>query len=82
MKPRTTDPLENYLKEVASVQPLSKDEENVLFKQASVGNAESATRKLIESKLALVVAIAERYSSSGVPMLHFSGRQLRFDEGC
>ena len=65
------DPLKVYLRELANIQPLTKDEESKLCRQ--LGNQdeqpELAARRLIESKLSLVVTIAERHSSSGVPML-------------
>ena len=71
MTSQTNDPIEFYLSEVAKSTPLTKDEENALFEQLRRGDDkdEAAARKLIESKLALVVDIAKRYSSSGMPML-------------
>lgn len=70
MAARNDDPVEVYLDEVARAQPLSADEENTLFEQIRRGDdAELAERKLIESKLALVVDIARRYSSSGLPII-------------
>lgn len=64
------DPVEVYLREVARAQPLTADEENSLFEQVRRDDdPESAKRTLIESKLALVVDIAKRYSSSGLPMI-------------
>jgi RNA polymerase primary sigma factor len=67
----TDDPVEFYLSEVAKFPPLTKDEENELFEQLRRGHDpdEAAERKLIERKLALVVHIAKRYLSSGMPML-------------
>ena len=68
------DPVAMYLREVASVGPLPKEEETELFRQ--LGNSgkwderqENVARRLIESQLALVVSIAERHSSSGLSML-------------
>jgi RNA polymerase primary sigma factor len=67
----TDDPVEFYRREVANVPLLTKDEEKALFEQLRRGGDqdETAERKLIESKLALVFEIATRYSSSGMPML-------------
>ena len=70
MTSQPDDPLEVYLREVGKVPALTKDQESVLFEQVRRGNqAEVAERRLVESKLALVVEIATRYSSSGMPML-------------
>ena len=70
MAARNDDPVEVYLHEVAKAQPLTADEENSLFEQVRRDDdPESAKRTLIESKLALVVDIAKRYSSSGLPII-------------
>ena len=68
------DPVAMYIREAASVEPLSKAEESELFQRLGrSGNwddeAENAARRLIESHLRLVVTIAERHSSCGVPLL-------------
>jgi RNA polymerase primary sigma factor len=68
------DPVAVYLREVASIDPLSQGEETELFQLLGHSGtwdekAETAARRLIESQLRLVVAIAERHSSSGMPML-------------
>jgi len=65
------DPLEIYVRELATIQPLTKDEESKLCQQLRNQDeqAELAARRLIESKLSLVVSVAERHSSSGIPML-------------
>jgi DNA-directed RNA polymerase sigma subunit (sigma70/sigma32) len=65
------DPVAFYLREVANVPPLPKDGEAELFRQLGhSGNwseqQENVARRLIESQLALVVAIAERHLSSGI----------------
>jgi DNA-directed RNA polymerase sigma subunit (sigma70/sigma32) len=68
----TNDPVEMYLREVASSQPLSTAEELTLCQEAKSPDetrAELAKRRLIESRLPLVVTIAERHSSAGIPML-------------
>jgi RNA polymerase primary sigma factor len=65
------DPLKSYLRELATVQPLTSDEGSELLKQMRLGSgrAEYAEKRLIEANLSLVVAIAERFRSSGCPML-------------
>ena len=65
------DPVTVYLRELAAVPPLSKEEEAHLFHEcAQTGEqAEIAKRRLLESRLPLVLPIAERYSSSGLSML-------------
>ena len=65
------DPLKVYLRELGSVQPLTKDEETDLLQQwrRQDEQAESAGKRLIKAKLSLVVSIAERHSCTGVHML-------------
>ncbi len=68
------DPITWYLRELESIEPLTRDEEAALFRQLAGSGSwdekqESAARRLIESQLALVVSIAEKHSSSGIPML-------------
>jgi RNA polymerase primary sigma factor len=68
------DPVAMYLREVANVQPLTRYEEAALFKELSHldrrdPQRELAARRLIEGHLHAVLDIAEKYSSSGVPML-------------
>ena len=64
-------PLQVYLREVATIQPLAKDEEHDLLRhvQAQDEMAESATKRLIEGNLYLVVSVVEKYSSAGLSML-------------
>jgi len=66
------DPLSWYLRELSSIQPLPEEEKDDLLQLARGQDerAESASRRLIESKLSLVVSIAERYSSSGIDVLN------------
>jgi DNA-directed RNA polymerase sigma subunit (sigma70/sigma32) len=68
---QNNDPLKHYLRELSTFQLLTKNEENELRLQARNNGdlAERAKRRLIESKLGLVVAISERYVSSGRPIL-------------
>jgi DNA-directed RNA polymerase sigma subunit (sigma70/sigma32) len=69
------DPVAMYLREVASVEPLTAAEEAELFRRLGAsddwqGDTEDAARRVIESHLRLVVSIAERYAaSSAVPLL-------------
>ena len=65
------DPLTWYLRELSSIQPLTEEEEADLLQHTRGHDerAELASRRLIESKLPLVVAIAERYSSPGIDVL-------------
>lgn len=69
------DPVTLYLREAASVQPLTTAEEAEIFRQLGTtdewhGDTEDAARRVIESYLCLVVSIAERHAaSSGVSVL-------------
>jgi len=65
------DPLKFYLRELATVAPLTSNEATGLLKQMRSGSdrAEQAEKRLIEANLSLVVAIAERFGSHGCPML-------------
>jgi DNA-directed RNA polymerase sigma subunit (sigma70/sigma32) len=68
------DPVAVYIGEVASVKPLSKDEEATLLRELGGSGdwdhaRENVARRLIESHLAQVVSIAQEHSASGVPML-------------
>jgi DNA-directed RNA polymerase sigma subunit (sigma70/sigma32) len=68
------DPVAMYISEVASVEPLAKDEETKIFRElAGPGDwdeaRENIARRLIEGHLAQVVNIAQKHSASGVPML-------------
>ncbi|HEV2730864.1 MAG TPA: sigma-70 family RNA polymerase sigma factor [Terriglobales bacterium] len=61
------DPVEIYRREIATVSPLTMDEEAHLFQEATQSGerGEVAKRRLIESYLHLVLPIAERHASSG-----------------
>ena len=65
------DPVKMYMREVAKVQPLTKEEETSLFQEVGKPGelGEVAKRRLIESKLHLVLSIAERHASGGFSML-------------
>jgi RNA polymerase primary sigma factor len=58
----------SYLRDIREFGLLTPDEEIDLARWAAAGN-DLARRKLIESNLRLVVAIARRYTSSGVPLV-------------
>jgi RNA polymerase primary sigma factor len=68
------DPVAVYIREVGSGKPLAKDEETKLFRELA-GPAdwdkarEIVARRLVESHLAQVVSVAQKYSASGVPVL-------------
>jgi RNA polymerase primary sigma factor len=65
------DPLKFYLRELGNIRPLTRDEETDLFQHVRAQDelAESASKRLIEANLSLVVPIAERHSSAGIHML-------------
>ena len=64
------DPLKVYLRELDIIPPMSREEEtDLLRKLRTQKEAEFATRRLIETKLSLVVSIVERHSSAGVHIL-------------
>lgn len=65
------DPVTVYLRELAKVPPLTKEEEAYLFHEsAQTGEqAEIAKRRLLESRLPLVLPIAERYACGDLSML-------------
>ena len=65
------DPVKMYEREVATVQPLTSEEEARLFVQAEQSGelGELAKRRLIESRLHLVIPIARQYISRGLSML-------------
>ena len=67
-------PVEMYLREMGSIQPLTSEEQNALFRQLGSSGKwndeqENAAKRIIESQLPLVVRIARGYSSTGLPML-------------
>jgi RNA polymerase primary sigma factor len=65
------DPVKVYLRELGTAPTLTKEEEAQLFQEsAQTGvQAEIAKRRLLESRLPLVLPIAERYASRGLSML-------------
>ena len=69
------DPVAMYLREVASLEPLTAAEEAELFRRLGTtddwqGETENAARRVLEAHLRLVVPIAERYAAlSGISLL-------------
>jgi RNA polymerase primary sigma factor len=61
------DTLRMYLKEISKFPQLTAEEEQDLGRRVREGD-ESAFRKLIESNLRFVVAMAKKYSRSGYPL--------------
>lgn len=62
------DAFESYLCDIRRFSLLTPTEEIDLARQAAAGD-ERARRKLVESNLRLVIAIARRYTSTGVPLI-------------
>lgn len=62
------DAFQSYLRDIRGLGLLTHAEEIDLAQRAAVGD-EIARRKLIESNLRLVIAIARRYMSTGVPLI-------------
>src|SRR4029078_12779542 len=61
------DTLRLYLKEISQFPQLTADEEPELGARVGAGD-ETAFRKLIESNLRFVVAMAKKYARSGYPL--------------
>jgi RNA polymerase primary sigma factor len=62
------DAFQSYLHDIRSLGLLTHDEEVNLAQRAAAGDG-LARRTLIESNLRLVIAIARRYTSTGVPLI-------------
>lgn len=62
------DAFQSYLRDIRGLGLLTHAEEIDLAQRAARGD-ESARRTLIESNLRLVIAIARRYTSTGVPLI-------------
>jgi RNA polymerase primary sigma factor len=62
------DAFQSYLRDIRGLGLLTHAEEIDLARRAAAGD-ELAQRKLIESNLRLVIAIARRYTSTGVPLI-------------
>jgi RNA polymerase primary sigma factor len=65
---RSEDAFQSYLHDIRGLGLLTHSEEIDLARRAASGE-ELARRKLIESNLRLVIAIARRYTSTGVPLI-------------
>src|SRR6266536_336090 len=68
------DPVAMYILEASKVEPLTKVEEAKLFREMGHWGkwdeqGENAARRLVESQLMLVVSLAQKHSTAGVPML-------------
>lgn len=67
------DPVAMYMRELSTIDPLTKPEETSLFEQlrGTIGaeQREIIERRLIESLLPLVASIAQKHIASGIPML-------------
>jgi RNA polymerase primary sigma factor len=61
------DAFQSYLRDIRGLGLLTHAEEIDLAQRAAAGD-ELARRKLVESNLRLVIAIARRYTSTGVPL--------------
>src|SRR5215469_12135898 len=64
----TEDAFQSYLRDIRKYGLLTHAEEIDLARRSASGD-ELARRKLIESNLRLVIAIARRYTSTGVPLI-------------
>ncbi len=62
------DAFQSYLRDIRGLGLLTHAEEIDLAQRAAAGD-EPSRRKLIESNLRLVIAIARRYTSTGVPLI-------------
>jgi RNA polymerase primary sigma factor len=62
------DAFQSYLHDIRGLSLLSHDEELTLAKRSAAGDSR-ARRRLIEANLRLVIAIARRYTNSGVPLI-------------
>jgi RNA polymerase primary sigma factor len=62
------DAFQSYLRDIRGLGLLTHAEEIDLAQRAAAGD-EQARRKLVESNLRLVIAIARRYTSTGVPLI-------------
>jgi len=66
--PGSEDAFQSYLRDIRGLGLLTHAEEVDLAQRAAAGD-DLARRRLIESNLRLVIAIARRYTSTGVPLI-------------
>lgn len=66
--PSSEDAFQSYLRDIRGLGLLTHTEEVDLAQKAAAGD-DLARRTLIESNLRLVIAIARRYTSTGVPLI-------------
>jgi DNA-directed RNA polymerase sigma subunit (sigma70/sigma32) len=71
VEPDDDDPVKMYRREIAKVEPLTKEEQTHLFQEAGKPGeqGEGAKRRILENTLHLVLPIAERHASSGLSLL-------------
>lgn len=72
MPNETAEALRAYVSQLANIPQLSKTEQSQLWQQARSEDetqAQPAKKRLLQSSLLLVVNIAQRHSSSGLPIL-------------
>ena len=62
------DAFQSYLHDIRGLSLLSHEEEIILAKRGQAGDTR-ARRRLVEANLRLVIAIARRYTNSGVPLI-------------
>ncbi len=62
------DAFQSYLHDIRGLSLLSHEEEIILAKRSQAGDAR-ARKRLVEANLRLVIAIARRYTNSGVPLI-------------
>jgi RNA polymerase primary sigma factor len=68
---KTADPVRQYLREIGAYPLLTANEEDALARamQRADAHANDARRRFIQANLRLVVSIAKRYQTSGLPLL-------------
>lgn len=65
--PADNQGLQNYLADIANIDPLSREEEKILLIKAQKGD-KKAMKKLIRSNLKFVVKIASKFQNRGLPL--------------
>jgi len=66
-----SDPIRLYLREIGAIPLLTADQEIELARMIQVGGSDGAVakRRLVQANLRLVVSIAKKYLSRGMPLL-------------